>query len=390
MRIVIAPDSFKESMDAKTAARSIAEGIHRADPAIECVEIPVADGGEGLVSVLTDALGGVEVSLPVTGPLGQPVIATYGWVSATKTAIIEVAEACGIHLVAPEDRRIFDATSYGVGELLEDTRKRGAHTIIVGLGGSVTNDGGSGAAEALGARIVDSEGGALAGTPASIINAVQLDLTAVADWEGIDVVLACDVTTPLLGPRGASAVFGPQKGATPMDVPILDRILKEWCALMHEVTGVDVANLPGAGAAGGIAGALVAFIGARIESGIEVVLRETGFCDKARGADLVITGEGRIDSQTSSGKAPWGVRNAAAELGISTVALCGSRGEGAEDLVGPHGFVAVQEIVDPCVPLERALAEGPHNAARISEALVARLPELIAGGSSPDGGRVRT
>lgn len=367
MRVVVAPDSFKENMDASTAAASIIDGIHRVDPHVDCVAIPVSDGGEGLVDVLSEPLGASAVSLDVTGPMGSRVTARYGWSAASGVAIVEVAEACGIHLVPRHERDVFRASSRGVGEILEDARLRGARVIIVGLGGSATNDGGAAMVRALGGRLTDEEGEPVPDGPGGLARASRLDLTDVADWSGIDVLLARDVTNPLLGVDGASAVFGPQKGASREDVACLDSVLARWADLLEHETGTAVRDLPGAGAAGGVGAALMALVGAESRSGIDVVLDCTGFNDVVGTVDLALTGEGRMDSQTASGKAPWGVCRAAAAAGVRTIAFCGLRGSGADDLVGPDGFEAIFEICDPAVPLERALAEGPQNIADTAE-----------------------
>lgn len=378
MRVIIAPDSFKENMDASVASAAAAAGIHRVDPDIECVMIPVSDGGEGLVDVLSRPLGASQVDLSVTGPMGEPVTASYGWSQDSRVAVVEVAEACGVHLVPRDERDVMHATSRGVGEILEAARLRGARTIIVGLGGSVTNDGGTGLVQALGGRLLDEGGATVPDGPANVMDASALDLTGVADWSGVDVILARDVTNPLLGPTGASEVFAPQKGASREQVTRLDAILAHWADLLEHASNTPVRDLPGAGAAGGMGAALIAVVGAESRSGIDVVLDYTGFHDAVVSADLVLTGEGRMDSQTASGKAPWGVCLAATAAGVRTIALCGYRGRGAEKLVGPDGFDRVIEICDPAVPLERALKEGPQNMAATTERLFRSLVEPIA------------
>ncbi len=392
MRVIVAPDSFKENMDAATAARHIVAGIRRVDPSVECVEVPIADGGEGLVDVLLAPLEAELVDVAVTGPMGTLVRAPYGWSARTHTAVIEVASACGIHLVPRGVRDIWRASTFGVGELLADARARGARRLIIGLGGSVTNDGGAGALAALGARLVSDEGdprgrvppvsaessaatpaGGPVGSPGFLRRVGSVDVSGMEAWPDIEVILACDVTNPMCGPDGASAVFGPQKGASPEDVPLLDDVLRHWTGLLERATGRPLMDVPGAGAAGGLGGALLAGLGADVRSGIEVVLDLTGFRDLVATADLTITGEGRMDAQTLSGKAPWGVQQASAAAGVPTIAFCGIKGPGAEALDRPGRFAAVVEICDPATPLDEALANGPRNIADTAERVFRRI-----------------
>lgn len=382
MKILIAPDSFKENMDAATAARSTARGIHRIDPSVTCVELPISDGGEGLVDVLLNPLGAAEDSVVVTGPMGHPVEARFGWAPGTNTAVIEVAEACGIHLVPENERDIWRASTEGVGELLEHVRGLGAKRIIVGLGGSVTNDGGSGMLRALGATIQDALHNSVVKGPVGLSAVASVDLAPLSKFEDVEIVLASDVTNPLVGEEGASAVFGPQKGAKKEDVKALDRALSRWATALTKASGLDPSMLQGAGAAGGLGAAFMAGLGATLQSGIETVLDLTNFRALVADADLVITGEGKLDFQTSSGKAPWGVCQAALDAGVRTIALCGFKGPGYESLIGPEGFLNVVEIVSPEVPLEIALKEGPKNIANTAERVFREWKDQSTGGSN--------
>ena len=329
MKIVIAPDSFKGSLTARQAADAIERGVRRVIPDADIIPIPMADGGEGTVRALVDATGGRLISTHVTGPLGEPVAATYGILGDGTTAVIEMAEAAGLHLVGttPDPLR---ATTRGVGELILDALGHGAERIIVGLGGSATNDGGAGMAQALGVRLLDADGRNLPGGGAALANLVRIDCTGLdSRIARTPIVLASDVTNPLTGPDGASAVFGPQKGATPAMVEQLDRALNRYAAVVRRDTGRSVDAIPGAGAAGGLGAGFLAFTDATMRSGVDLVTETVGLKERAVGADYCFTGEGRIDGQTQYGKTPMGVARAVREVAPScrVIALAGSIGE---------------------------------------------------------------
>ncbi|NTW41692.1 MAG: glycerate kinase, partial [Cellulomonadaceae bacterium] len=272
MRVVLAPDSFKESMSAATAVDAMRRGVLSVMPDAQCLGVPLADGGEGTVDALVAALGGAVVTTTVTGPLGTAVEARYGWVEAERFAVVEVAAAVGIDLVPLGERDIWRAGSRGVGELLLHALDQGARRVVVGLGGTVTNDGGAGMLQALGARLLDGVGADVPPGPAGLEALHSVDASGLDPrLAPLDVLLACDVTNPLLGPSGASAVFGPQKGAAPQDVARLDAALAVLAAHLGRLAGHDVASIPGAGAAGGIGAALLACTHARLRPGIEVV-----------------------------------------------------------------------------------------------------------------------
>src|SRR2546429_7324241 len=326
MRIVVAPHAFKGSLAALEAATAIGEGIRNAVPDADLVLIPIADGGDGTVDALVAATQGARRRLRVRGPLGDPVDAGYGLIDGGSTAVIEMAKAAGLALVpaAKRDPRI--TTTYGVGELLRRAYDEGARRFIVGIGGSATNDGGAGMAQALGYHLLDENGHEL---PPGGLALKRLARGHVggghANWKQAAVDVARGVTNPLTGPSGASAVYGPQKGATPEIVAELDIALKHFAEIIRRDLGVDVDQLPGAGAAGGLGAGLVAFTGARLRPGAEMVMEALRLDDRLAGAQLVITGEGRLDSQTARfGKGPAAVARHARQAGIPVVAIGGS------------------------------------------------------------------
>jgi glycerate 2-kinase len=357
VKIIVAPDSFKGSCSAAAAAAAIGRGARGALPGAEVVEVPVADGGEGTVEAMVKAMGGYTVRRAVTGPLGKPVDAFFG--RCGETAVVEMAAASGLTLVPPDRRDPRLTNTFGTGELIRAAVDAGARHIIVGLGGSATNDGGAGMAQALGARLLDADGRDLPPGGAALARLDRLDLSGLADLTGVRITVACDVDNPLTGPRGASAVFGPQKGATPQVVAELDQALARWAEKLEEALPSvrGLAEMPGAGAAGGLAAGLVALCGAELRRGIDLVLETVGFAGLLAGADLVITGEGRIDAQTLSGKVPYGVAQAAARAGVPTVALCGGLGPGYE-VLHQHGIAALFTIVPGPMRLAEAMSKG--------------------------------
>ena len=373
VRIVVAPDSFKGSASATAVAAAMARGVRRVFPDAEVVQVPIADGGEGTVEALVGATGGVVRRTEVTGPLGEPVVAAWGILGNGQTAVIEMAAASGLMLLAADRRDPFRTTTYGTGELIRAALNAGLRRLIIGIGGSATNDGGAGMARALGAHFLDDderelpEGGlALAGL--SRIDLTQLD----ARLNETEIVVACDVDNPLCGSRGASTVFGPQKGVTPDGVELLDRALANYAEHAKEATGRDVAGLPGAGAAGGLGAGLLFFTGARLRPGVEIVLDAVGFADLARTADFVITGEGRTDYQTAYGKAPVGVARAAKAVGVPVFCISGALGEGADDVLA-HGIDATLAICDRPMTLEECM----RDADKLIESSTARLCRII-------------
>ena len=371
---LLAPDSFKESMTAKEVCEAMEIGIKRAIPDAECIHVPMADGGEGTVQSLVDATGGIILEKQVTGPLGTPVTAQYGVLGDGKTGVIEMASASGIHYVTKETKNPMITTTYGTGELIRDCIDRGITDIILGIGGSATNDGGTGMAAALGYKFLDKNGNKLPLGGGYLGDLYTIDTAEVIpQLKNINILVASDVTNPLCGERGASAVFGPQKGATPEMVRILDGNLRHYGKVVKEQLGIDVVDVPGAGAAGGLGAGLLAFTNSTMKKGIEIVIEYTNLKEKMQNVDYCFTGEGGIDFQTKFGKAPFGVAQAAKSVnsGIKVIALAGYVGQDVETLYD-EGFDAIFGIVPGAADLETLLANGKVNVARTSES-IARL-----------------
>jgi glycerate kinase len=357
MRIVIAPNAFKGSLSALEAAEAIGEGVRAAVPDADLVLVPIADGGDGTVEALVAATHGERRVLRVRGPLGDPVDADYGLIDGGSTAVIEMAKAAGLALVPPEKRDPRVTTTYGVGELLQRAYDDGARHFIVGIGGSATNDGGAGMAQALGYHLLDAQGHELPPGGLALKRLARIHAGGVhANWKEADVEVASDVTNPLTGPSGASAVYGPQKGATPEMVAELDAALKHFAEIIRRDLGVDVEHLPGAGAAGGLGAGLVAFTGARLRPGAEMVMEAVRLDERLKGAQLVITGEGRLDSQTARfGKGPAAVARHARNAGIAVVAIAGGLADETELHLLFDGLKAT--VVEPS-SLEQAIAQA--------------------------------
>ena len=374
MRIVVAPDSFKGSLSALAVAEAMERGVRSVFPDASVARVPIADGGEGTVEALVAATGGRLESRRVTGPLGEPVEARWGVLGDGRTAVVEMAAASGLTLVPRERRDPRVTTTRGTGELVRAALDAGLRRVVVGLGGSATNDGGAGLARALGIRFLDDAGRDLPEGGAALARLARVDLAGQdARIAAAEVVVACDVDNPLTGPRGASAVYGPQKGATPAMVAELDAALERYARVAREATGRDVAGLPGAGAAGGLGAGLLFFTPARLRPGVEIVLEMTGFDALVRGADLVLTGEGRTDFQTAMGKAPVGVAAAAKRHGVPVVCLSGGLGPGADEVLA-RGIDALAVAVPGPMGLEEAVA----RARELVEAGAARACRLVA------------
>lgn len=361
MKIVIAPDSYKESLSALDVAAAIEAGFREVFPAAEYVKIPVADGGEGTVEAMVAATSGTLVRLTATGPLGEPVAAFYGLSGDERTAFIEMAAASGLELVPVAQRNALITTSWGTGELIKNALDRGVEHIIIGIGGSATNDGGAGMIQALGARLLDSTGRDLAPGGAALAQLAQIDISGVdARIKACRFEVACDVTNPLTGEKGASAVFGPQKGATPAQIAQLDRALAHYASLIQRDLDIDVLHIAGGGAAGGMGAALHAFCQAELRSGIEIVTEALGLAEQVRDADLVITGEGRIDSQSVNGKVPIGVARVAKQFNKPVIGIAGSLTPDV-GVVHAHGLDAVYSVLFSICSLEEALASAEQN-----------------------------
>ncbi len=370
MRIVVCPDSFKDCLPAAPVAAAMAAGCRRAAPGAEVVELPLADGGEGTVAALVAATGGRLVERRVTGPLGEPVTATYGLLGDGATAVIEMAAASGLELVPPALRDPRRTTTRGTGELLADALDAGVRRIVIGLGGSATNDGGTGLAAALGARFLGADGGELPPGGAALARLARIDASGLDPrLAAAELRVACDVDNPLCGPRGASRVYGPQKGASPADVELLDNALARYAERLRADLGRDVAELPGAGAAGGLGAGLVAFGGASLGSGIDLVLDVVGFEAALAGTDLILTGEGRLDGQTLHGKTIAGVLRRAARREVPVVALAGSLG-GSPATLYQAGLLAAFALPPGPLTLDEAIAAAPARLAEVAEAVV--------------------
>ncbi len=353
-KIVIAPDSFKGSVAAREVADSAERAVREVFPACEVVKIPLGDGGEGTMDALLAALGGERVSCRARDPLSRPLWADYAILEDGRTAIVEMARASGLPLLAPAERDPSRATTYGTGELIRDALERGCRRFLLAIGGSATNDGGTGLLRALGYRFLDGRGEELEPCGAALARIAAVDRSGVSPaLREASFTVACDVDNPLYGERGAAEVFARQKGADDAMVRMLDAGLRNYARVIERATGTRVDELPGAGAAGGLGAGLVAFLGAELKPGIQMVLEATRFDERIQGADLIITGEGKLDRQTCMGKAPWGVSRAATRQGIPVIALGGS----VEDtpLLNQRGFLAVLSILPAPVSLERAM-----------------------------------
>lgn len=374
LTFVLAPDSFKESMSAAQASQAMQRGIQNVIPDAHIIHVPMADGGEGTVDALISSLKGQSIACDVTGPLSEQRIQTYwGMVDAGQTAVIEMAKANGIHLLAAEKRNPMLTTTYGTGEMIKRALDLGVKKIIVGLGGSVTNDAGAGMAQALGVRFLNHAGELIQ------VCGGNLDLVKSMDLSGLDprlvdteIIIASDVNNPLCGPNGASIIFGPQKGATPEMVKQLDQNLCHFADVVARQIGRDHRHVAGAGAAGGLGFGLMAFTAASIRSGVELMIEQVQLSEKIAQADYVLTGEGKIDSQTSLGKTPFGVAQLAKQFNKPVIAFAGLVGEGIEDLF-ESGFSQIIGINPPDCPLEEALKNAEMNLEKAVAEIVKNL-----------------
>ncbi|PWC14130.1 glycerate kinase [Brenneria roseae subsp. americana] len=361
MKIVIAPDSYKESLSAQDVATQIEAGFREIFPDACYVKLPLADGGEGTVDAMVAATGGRIVKVSVTGPLGEEIDAFFGLSGDKKTAFIEMAAASGLEQVPMAQRNPLLTTSYGTGELIRHALDLGVRHCIIGIGGSATNDGGAGMAQALGANLIDKNGGQIGFGGGALENLAHIDISKLdARIKQCRIEVACDVTNPLTGKLGASAIFGPQKGATEAMVRQLDAALKHYAEVIRRDMAIDVEQVPGAGAGGGIGAALQAFCGAELRQGIEIVTEALGLDELVRDASLVITGEGRIDSQTIHGKVPIGVARVAKRYNKPVVGIAGSLTADV-GVVHEHGLDAVFSVLYHICSLEEALKDAAEN-----------------------------
>lgn len=358
MKIVVAPQSFKGSLDATEVANCIARGVRQVFPNAEITLLPVADGGEGTVRALVQASNGRVMSSRVMGPLERPVNANWGMLGDGSTGVVEMAAASGLPLIRRDERNPMRTTTYGTGELIRHALDHGVRRLIIGIGGSATNDGGTGMARALGVRFLDAEGHELPLGGGALRRLARID---VSDLDpriyGVEVEVASDVNNPLCGPNGATAVYGPQKGADHQMVHDLDRGMRRYGDLLRDDLGKYVAETPGAGAAGGLGAGLMAFLDARMQPGVDIIFKALKLDQHLERADLVFTGEGRMDRQDLYGKAPLAVAQRAHRLGVPCIAVVGSTGRDYH-IVYDHGIDAVIGTTNRPMPLERAVAES--------------------------------
>lgn len=377
-KIVIAPDSFKETLSAQAVAQVIASAFRTHLPDVELVEVPVADGGEGTLDALIDSSKGTRHRCSVHGPLGESVEATWGLMGDGVTAVIEMAAASGLALVPAAQRNPLITSSEGTGQLIRAALDAGARRFILAIGGSATNDGGVGMMRALGACFLNEKNERIPNGGASLVHLAQIDLSQLdARLAECQFEVACDVDNPLTGAMGASAIFGPQKGATPAMVVTLDLALVRYAQVLREQLGKDVEFAAGAGAAGGMGAAALAFFNSQLRSGIDIVLDATHLIDHLQAADLVITGEGRLDGQTIFGKTPIGVAKLAKQFNLPVIAIGGCLREDV-DIVHEHGIDAVFDCVHKAMPLEEALAGASDNLYRVASNVAALLAMKVS------------
>lgn len=356
MKIVIAVDSFKGCLSSSSIAKAVEEGIFNTLPECEVIKVPIADGGEGTVEALVDATQGKKITLPVHNPLMQPIHAGYGMTGDGRTAIIEMSAASGLNLIPLKPGNIMNTTTYGTGEMIADAIKRGCRNFIIGVGGSATNDAGTGMMQALGVRFTDDTGKEVekGGKSLSAIRHIDTQ-NQLPELQDCTFHIATDVTNPFYGPQGAACIFGPQKGGDEEQIKILDRGMKHLAGLIFETTGKDISYLPGSGAGGGMGGGCVAFLQATISSGIELIMDYLRFDELIQGADLLITGEGRMDRQTLFGKVPVGIARAAASRHIPVIAITGQVDTTADKALREAGLSAIFPIHPAPISLEKAM-----------------------------------
>ena len=370
MKIVIAPQTYKGSISALDVARAMREGVKRVAPDAETALVPVADGGDGTLETLVETSDGEVHDIEVTGPLGERRTAQWGAMGDGRTAVIEMARASGLALVPADKRNPLTTTTYGLGEAMRSALDAGFRRFIIGIGGSATNDAGAGMAQALGVRLVDADDVDLPYGGAALAYLDAIDMRGLDARIGeCEILVACDVNNPLTGPTGASAIYGPQKGATPQMVAQLDAALSHFARIVKRDIGVDIDEVPGAGAAGGLGGGLIAFTNAHLRAGVDIVLGTVRLDDYLPGADLVITGEGSTDHSTIYNKAPVGVAEHAKRLGIPVVDISGSLGSGYRD-VHKHGIDAAAAITLGPMTLEDASSRAAELIADATEEMM--------------------
>ena len=372
-KYVVAPDSFKESMTAKEVCDAMEKGIKKADSAAEVIKVPMADGGEGTVDSLVDATNGQRVIVEVTGPLGNKINAYYGILGNGTTAVIEMAKASGLEIVEKKKRNPMITTTFGTGELIRDALDHNVKEIIIGLGGSSTNDGGSGMAQALGAKLLDQNNHQISFGGGNLDKLDKIDISNLdSRLQDVKIILASDVTNPLIGKDGASRVFGPQKGATPEMVEKLENNLQHYAKIIKRDLNKDVASVSGAGAAGGLGAGLMAFTTCKMRQGVDIAIEVTKLEVKVKSADYVFSEEACTGFQTKFGKTPYGVAKLGKKYHKPVISLAGYLGEGIDSLYS-EGFTAIFGIIPGACDLSTALKNGPSNVARTTENIVRLL-----------------
>tara|TARA_B100000949_G_C14257931_1_gene441445 strand:+ start:134 stop:1279 length:1146 start_codon:yes stop_codon:yes gene_type:complete len=376
VKIVIAPQAFKGSLSALNVANAVQKGVRRIFPDAQILTCPVADGGDGTLETLVESSGGKIMETNVADPTGKPIVAQWGAMGDGNTAVIEMARTSGLALLTLEERDPLNATTYGLGEIIVSALNKGFRKFIVGIGGSATNDAGAGMAQALGIRLMDREGRNLVFGGAALQNLSVIDTSSI-DQRVLEsnFQIACDVNNPLTGPEGASAVYGPQKGATEENVIQLDSALGVFAEVAKRDLGKDISNLEGAGAAGGLGAGMIAFVEGHLRAGVDIVLDTVNLAEKLESADLVITGEGSIDFQTVYNKAPIGVARMAKARGIPTIGISGMLGKNYQ-IVHNHGIDAALSIANGPISLEESLQNAPSL---ISEAVEESLRLISVG-----------
>ena len=376
MKIVIAPQAFKGSLSALNVANAVQKGVRRIFPDAQILTCPVADGGDGTLETLVESSGGKIMETNVADPTGKPIVAQWGAMGDGNTAVIEMARTSGLALLTLEERDPLNATTYGLGEIIVSALNKGFRKFIVGIGGSATNDAGAGMAQALGIKLMDREGRNLVFGGAALQNLSVIDTSSI-DQRVLEsnFQIACDVNNPLTGPEGASAVYGPQKGATEENVRQLDSALGVFAEVTKRDLGKDISNLEGAGAAGGLGAGMIAFVEGHLRAGVDIVLDTVNLAEKLESADLVITGEGSIDFQTVYNKAPVGVARMAKARGIPTIGISGMLGKNYQ-IVHNHGIDAALSIANGPISLEESLQNAPSL---ISEAVEESLRLISVG-----------
>lgn len=370
MKFVLAPDSFKESMTSMEACLAMEKGIKKVFKDAECIKVPMADGGEGTVDALVNATEGQLVEIEVANPLGKKIKANYGILGDGKTAVIEMAKASGIELIDRNERNPYITTTYGTGEIIKDAVNKGIKHILIGIGGSATNDAGAGMLQALGVKLLDGNKEEIAFGGAELKKIEYIDKGSLDEFlKDVTIEVACDVTNPLVGENGASYVFGPQKGATPEMVKVLDNNLRHFALKVKESFGIDIADVKGSGAAGGLGGALLGFLNAELISGIDLVIKYTNLEEKIKTSDYVFTGEGSIDGQTIFGKTPVGVSKLGKKYDIPVIAFAGKVEPESSNLYS-EGMKSIFSIMRGVESLEDALKNGASNLEKTVESVV--------------------